>query len=188
MSYQSNRAQYQAKLKQATDAALMSTAAYYVERVRASFTLRGRGISSPPGTPPSVQSGDLRRRMYSRLKGPGVAAAGSNLRYARIQELGGVIKEKAKKLAVPLGERGRRLAKIAGGSIANLDLVAVPIRGKVFLFEEAPTKKNKGKNPPVFVLKERVVLPPRPYLVPMLRRAKDDMRRVFAERMRELTR
>lgn len=180
MKYTSYRKQLVAKMDGLVDRAIMAAAAVYVERVRASFTLRGRGVSSPPGRPPAVQTGDLRRRLYTRLIGRGVARAGTNSKYGRAQELGGEIVGRNGKLAIPIGERGRRLAKRAGGNLRTLDLRAVRIRGTVMLFD----RRGKELGPPVFVLKDSVRLPPRPYLRPMLRRAAADMRRAFENSLR----
>lgn len=186
VGYTSFRTQLTGKIKGRVDAGLNAAAAVYVERVRASFSLTGRGTPSSPGQPPSVQTGDLRRRLYHRLKAPGVAVAGSNLKYARIQELGGTIVAKGKKLAVPIGERGRRLAKMAGGNLRSLDLHAERSKsGALLLYETVQvTKGRRGKgkrhdHPPVFALVDSVTLPARPYLRPMLRKARADMQRAF---------
>lgn len=167
---------YKKKARAARDTALKATAAYYVERVRASFTLRARGVPSAPGTPPSVQTGDLRRRLFHMLKRPGVAIAGSNLRYARIQELGGTIHAKrTRNLAIPLTPEARRLSSAGNIRSLNLDWMPTKRRGGGLL------GRRRGKQfDALFVLKPSVRLPPRPYLVPMLRKAFKDMQVVFS--------
>lgn len=186
MKYTSFRDKVNREIQARVDHAVMVAAAVYVERVRRAFTKTARGVPAPPGRPPSVQTGDLRRRLYTRHAGPGVARAGSNLAYARVQELGGTIYGKNGKLAIPIGAKGRKLAKMAGGNLRSLNLKLVVVRGTSMLFENKRGKSKGGKGqlgPPVFVLKASVSLPPRSYLRPMLRIAAKDMQRAFTRAM-----
>ena len=90
------------------------------------------------------------------------ASVGSNLRYARIQELGGMITPKdAKHLAVPISDE----AKKSRGPRFMSDLVYIPRTGKSALL--ARTGAGAGLEVH-WVLVDQVILPPRPYLRPAL--------------------
>lgn len=131
---------------------------------------------SAPGSPPGVRTGTARRSIFSALRRPGVAVAGTNLRYMRIHEFGGVIHPKRSKyLAVPIGERGRQLSRRVAGNIRSLNLSWRPPRkgsgGGGVLVDASGTA--------VFALVRSVTLPPRPWARPSIRAAAGRMQAAF---------
>ncbi len=129
----------------------------------------GRGSSpSAPGSPPGVLTGFLRRSIeidLSRIGEPHPKArVGSTAPYAAIHEFGGVVTPKtAGALAVPIGIAGRRAARDAGGSIRSLNLQAIKRPGRPTLLVRPGPRKSMV---PLFVLKQSITLPPRPYIRP----------------------
>lgn len=94
------------------------------------------------------------------------AAAQTNLKYARIQQKGGTITGKKKGLWLPAGSRTRTLstqynAQNAGELIASM-------RNAGFSFYRVKNifyaKSKKGKPFPLFVIKQSVTIPARPFL------------------------
>lgn len=131
---------------------------------------------SAPGSPPGVVTGTLRRSVQldlsdiRKLK----VRVGPNTPYAEIQEFGGtILPSKAKALAVPIGARGRQLARDTGyAGIRSLNLTYVPAaRGKPPRLLEAGV--------PVFVLLRSVTLPPRPYVAPALKKIRRKLLSLF---------
>lgn len=94
------------------------------------------------------------------------AAAGTNLKYAKIQQEGGTIASKGKGLWLPAGAQTRRLsrkynAQSAGDLISAMksDGYSFYRAGKVFF-----ARKKKGEPFPLFVIKQTVTIPARPFL------------------------
>ena len=173
------------KLKQITEGARDAVAAAAVVLQsqiqdtlnQGSSNISSGGKSSPPGSPPHVNTGRLKNSIQidgSRLKDKNpMVRIGTNLVYARINEFGGRIGPRnAKALAVPIGVEGRRASRQAGGSIRHLDLAYIPRNGK------APLRARvnmDGSIKPLFVLKKSVTIPARPYMRPSLELAKKKM-------------
>ena len=130
---------------------------------------RGSTPSIPPA-PPHKDTGQLSQSIQVTLqdifKPNPKAAVGPDLSrvpYARIHELGGVIKPvSAKMMAVPLGIEGRRAARDAGGSLRNLDLFLIRSRSGALLLMRKGARKAKA----LFVLKRSIKMPKRPYIAP----------------------
>lgn len=143
---------------------------------------RGRTPSVPPA-PPHKDTGQLSQSIQITLpdifKANPKAAVGPDLSrvpYARIHELGGVIKAfRAKMLAVPLGIEGRRAARDAGGSLRNLDLFLRRSRSGALLLMRKTGRKAKA----LFVLKHSVKMPKRPYIAPATLLARPKILREF---------
>ena len=91
---------------------------------------------------------------------------GSNLKYARIQEIGGTIRGHGKKLSIPLTDEARK----SGGPRTMSDLVPIPRKGKNTLL--ARLDENFDIDPQ-WVLVDEVTIPPRPYLRPAVYKNKD---------------
>jgi len=94
---------------------------------------------------------------------------GTNQKYARIHEQGGVITPKsAKALAVPIHPE----AKKASGPRSFSDLVFIPRAGKPPLLARiragGPKRAREATMDVMYVLLKSVTLPPRPYLRPSL--------------------
>lgn len=141
------------------------------DEIKRQLSLRASPPSSPAGEPPALRTGTLRRAVQIDLTGltepnPSVDV-GPDLRvapYARIQELGGTIRpRRAKALAVPIGQEGRRAARESLRSLRSLNLTLVLRRGRPPLLVR---KGPRGSFKPLFVLLNKVTLPARPYMRP----------------------
>ncbi len=105
------------------------------------------------------------------------ARVGSNLKYARIHELGGMIRPRsANALAVPLTDEARK----SRGPRYMSDLQYIPLRGRDPLL--ARVDENFGLDPQ-WVLKREVHMPARPYLRPALRQMKAQLKRELTRPM-----
>jgi len=145
------------------------------------------GQSSPAGGPPAVDTGALRRSFgvdsktadstdaygISQRIGLGlIRRVGTKLIYARIQEFGGVIRMKDKRLLVPIGVEGKRFIRRYGkpkGAIRAQKLTLIRRPGKdPLLVKINGSGKGKGQSwTLIAVLKESVRLPARPYMRPV---------------------
>lgn len=149
---------------------------------------RHGGVSAGGGMPPNTQSGQLRNSITwtgSDFAGGISAAYGSNLRYAKIQEQGGVIFPRSGKfLAIPQSPETRRQTArgVLPRSIINAykfdrgrPLEWIKTRsGATLIARTLPEHrfmrgKNKGKvegrrSEPLFLLVRRVRIKPHPYL------------------------
>lgn len=150
------------------------------------FPQGGSRQPSPAGSPPNVQTGNLRQSIQvdlseletDPLRPRALVGPDSRLApYARIQEFGGEIRAKGGALTVPIGVEGRRAAtEAAGRGVRSLDLVFIKRKGgKNPLLAR---KRADGTIIPLFVLAKSVTLPPRPYIGPALVNAR---RRVLAQ-------
>lgn len=160
--------------------------------VREHFSRNGKFQPSLPGQPPAIKRNQLRNSiqvdvagvMSGRLR----ARVGSNLKYARIHERGGIIRPKSgKMLPVPINDAAKRLAQSKGTqSLRDMPFVTrrlpsgrvylVGLFGKAFgsYYTDASGKRREVRrtDQPVFVLKRSVKMPARPYLAPAASRAK----------------
>lgn len=98
--------------------------------------------------------------------GDGWAAAGTNLHYARIQQEGGTVRGGVKGLWIPAGSETRRLMRRygvtgAGGLIEAMrrDGWTLWRRGKAFF-----ARKKNGQARMLFVIRQSVDIPSRPFL------------------------
>ena len=94
------------------------------------------------------------------------ASAGTNLKYAKIQQEGGTVTSKGKGLWLPAGKQTRWLsrkynAQSPGQLISAMksDGYSFYRAGKVFF-----AKKKQGQPFPLFVIKQSVTIPARPFL------------------------
>jgi phage gpG-like protein len=129
------------------------------------------GQGSPPGSPPRVNTGRLRNSIQINRDGlkknPPSARVGTNVVYARIQEYGGrITPKKARALAIPIGVEGKKAQR--RGPLRSQNLVLIKSKRGNMLLARVDGKKIT----PVFVLKQSVTLPPRPYFRPTMRSAK----------------
>lgn len=102
----------------------------------------------------------------SEHSGDDWAAAGTNLKYAKINQEGGTIRSKGKGLWIPAGAETRRLMRRYGATSPGQLITALRSagyqlwrRGKAFM----AAKKN-GKPFALFIIKDSVQIPPRPFL------------------------
>jgi phage gpG-like protein len=119
---------------------------------------RGRYVPSTPGTAPGTRSGRLRNSITTSKVGPLRRAVGTNVKYARIHELGGVINH-------------------PGGTPY---IIVGPGRAAFISNKKAAQIEGKGQQ----VKRTRahpITMPKRPFLVPGLMRAKasGNLQKVF---------
>lgn len=148
----------------------------------------GRFASSMPGSPPNVRRGRLRASFSSTRASPGelVAFAGTNVMYGLYQELGATIRASGGKyLPVPISLKAKRMmeTKPKGVSLRTAwpQLVAVTSRRNNKLLVQP---KRGGAFDVHFVLKKQIVLPPRPWAAPSIRRSRRDMDSSFKDAAR----
>lgn len=163
--------------------------------VAADYAARSLGrdhgrVPSMPGFPPNSQDGTLRNSIVyvgaKKLGTPGKAAIGSELAYARILELGGIIRAKnVRALPVPVNRAAKEmLRKAKGRSLRMYKLVMIKQPGKPpMLVERTPTGREK-KNGAVFVLKPSITIKPRPYLMAAVRNSAKEMEARFVQAAR----
>jgi len=141
-----------------------------------SSTIRKIKSNIPPPNSPltqKVKGGNLTLRDTGRLmssityrKGPDYVAIGTNVKYARIQQLGGTITPKrAKKLAIPASAETRNIMRKHGASV-RAALGGLKSSGWRIWFREKSIMgvKSKGKPEVLFVRKKSVKIPARPFL------------------------
>lgn len=163
------------KVTQSVSKAVAGSAIELQEEIQHQLSLKSSSITSGgtpslPGLPPALNTGALRRSIVAKnitteqLKP--TWRVGTNLIYARIQEFGGYIHaKKSKFLTIPLGVDGRRAARNAKGNIRSLNLTFLVVNGKPFLGKFLKRAKAAIFKP-LFILKKKVYLPPRPYMRP----------------------
>jgi phage virion morphogenesis protein len=98
--------------------------------------------------------------------GPRSVAIGSNKKYARIHQFGGTIKPKAAQmLAIPLNRNAARAGGARRWWAQNAErrpFIARSRNGNLLIFEADRRRRRKPK--PMFLLRDAVAIPPRPYL------------------------
>jgi len=112
--------------------------------------------ASQPGTPPSVKSGRLAQSVKNARLGTNRWAFGTNVEYARIQELGGTISH-------------------PGGT------AYLTFGGKAVFVHNSNAKPWMRRTQA-----HSITLPPRPFLRPALNNNRDKLTRVFNARVRQL--
>lgn len=162
-----------AEIVKAADLALAATAEVVTREVRKTLSRTTGGVAgqrngrniyraSAPGTPPGWRTGTLARSIVSGKSGFLRYKIGTNLEYARIHELGGTINH-------------------PGGTFYTIGP-----NGAVFLgADKAAQVRQRGG----FVGRTRphpITMPPRPFLVPTLRRLEADgtIQRRFSQRFK----
>lgn len=170
-----------AMVKRAVDTGLTNAALAHKNAVNAHWSKSGRRRSSTPGSPPGVRRGWLKNHLAIApgLNGRSSSGVTKGVPYARILELGGVIRARGKMLPVPLNDAAKKLSETTGIKGAGK---LVPIRTKGGLVMLVARKQirtgtyRKGgrtiidKAYPAWVLRRSVTIKARPYLRP---RAKD---------------
>lgn len=137
------------------------------------------GRSSPAGKPPAVNTGHLRRSIaLGEVVFDGKTArvkVGTNVKYARIHEFGGVVVAKGKGLTIPVHPDAKR-ASARGQSAREAfpDAFIVKGRKQLLLVRHKGKATGKGKGwamEVLYVIKKTVRMPPRPFMRPALARA-----------------
>lgn len=152
----------QAVLMKAATTGVGRAADVFVRRIKESFVKTSWFNPSPAGGPPGTVTGRLRNSIQKTPPQEGETIIGTNEKYARIHEFGGLIKPKTKQyLTVPtnidaakLRARHQSLRDVKGLRFATMF-------GKKFLIK-GPKKKPRI----MFVLVRTVQMPARPFLRP----------------------
>ena len=138
----------------------------YVNRIKQSFVKTSWFTPAPPGGPPGTVTGNLRRSITATPPANGRAMVGTNAKYARIQEYGGVITAKRSKfLTVPANVEAAKIRATVNTlrSVPGLSFRPGRRPGIAFLVRSG---KGKGSGELMYVLKRSVKLPPRPFMRP----------------------
>lgn len=162
------------RVRRAADSGLTHAAIRAQGLMREGMARGARLKSSPPGTPPNRQTSDFANRISFTPSINLRSSAGTNVRYGMIQERGGTITARGKKLLVPVNpearrmlERGQRPAKVRFISRPGRDTLMVGVdnfKGSVGSGKSAVRLDGQ----PVFVLKRQVTLPARPWASPVI--------------------
>lgn len=139
----------------------------------------------PPGGPPRSYTGALARSIGIGAATPGryKATVGTNLKYARVHELGGDIEPVRKKyLTIPLNKRAE-LIRRRFPDLSDLNGYFRRTRsGQLFLYIYSDVKSDPEKA--IFRLVPRVRIPKRPFMAPGLRKATPAALRAMKTAMR----
>jgi phage gpG-like protein len=181
-------------VKTACGSGIMASGKVIQNDIRVHFPRTGRYKSSPPGSPPNMRRESLRNSIKLEQAGPLEARVGSNIKYAHVHEFGKHIAARDKWLTVPINEAAARLSeqgiglRTAPGGVRffrskALNLIAIggektkaPQRIKG---ADGKPRQRSPKGFPMWVLKETVSIPARPFMRPGLKRAKTNPQ-VFA--------
>lgn len=182
MSVQFNREKIMQRLRVAVSQAIAKSAIELQAAVKAKLNLHASnigngGIAAPAGGPPGNRTGSLSRSIQAKditaepLKP--TWRVGTNMVYARIQEMGGRVRpKKGKFLPVPIGVDGMRAMARAKGNLRSLDLTLLRTKaGKLLLGKWKGTKRSQTFQPLIILVKE-VYLPARPYMRPAYNESK----------------
>lgn len=154
-------------------------------------TLSGSSPSSP-GNPPGVDRGQLRQSITFAQEGK-TARVGTGLKYGRWLEYGfTATAQRVSRLPVPANREARRMLRTLnigpGGrvSLRSKNLKFVPRKGKDPLLVER-VGKDGSIGGAVFVLKKRVTIAARPWVLPSVSAARARMiaamRKRFADEL-----
>lgn len=132
--------------------------------IKGSMTKTSRGVSSPPGSPPSRQTDRLYNSIAVSKPDRGRVQVYTDAPYARIMEDGGTFTSKGKLFTIPLSKEATLLrANVSDLKTLNLSLIRSK-SGKLLLVREQKTRSR-----PLFVLKRTIRIAARPFLRPAVR-------------------
>jgi phage gpG-like protein len=162
-------------LADATNHGVDRAATQCVRFVKQSFPKTSWFQPAPVGGPPGTVTGNLRRSITATPAKNGRAIVGTNARYARIHENGGVLKPTNKKyLTIPVSVAAAKMrANTKDLRTQALTFRKGPNRGVAFLFRT--TKGKNARSELMFVLKRSVRMPARPFLRPAARNRDNQM-------------
>lgn len=195
-----NADEFERHLIEAAEIALTECAKLAANTAQDAMGRSTGGVSSSPGSPPNVQTNQLRasikyvspQNMGTRL----MAYVGTAVPYGRYLEGPNAIivrPKRVKKIPVPVNEAARKMLRRLGayqsadqmgppGSLRRfrLKLIVNKASKQALLVEQTPGGKEK-KNGAVFVLKSSVRIAPRPWLKVSVEKALPTMRRMFVD-------
>ena len=133
------------------------------------------GVSSAVGQPPHMHSGALAGSVRLNESGLHTHLAVQVIvdsAYGRIQEYGGFIVAKDKKLAVPLNAEAHAISQTGQSLRAFSDLQMIYVKGRAYLVRKTG---RSGGMVFMFVLVDQVYIPPRPFVRPAVRAVKGQL-------------
>lgn len=174
------------RLRQGMKAGILRASTMLETALRESFTKGARYKSAPPGLPPNIQRGQLRRSITTVVWPGGYSAkVGTNLTQARLLERGGLVLTKGKLLPVPLNPQARRINELGGPRTID----AFPIRTRKGTILLVGKKEMRLRTPgqkipaaaPRWVLKRGVRIRPHPWMGPTEARLRPRMHAAIRE-------
>lgn len=171
-------------MARAIDVGVLACGNHVKNTISSSMASNSKGRSSAPGTPPNRQTGNLSRSIQPHLVATGVVRVGANERYARIHEMGGVIRPKrAKYLWIPVNAKP---SETPSAVISHKkDYAFIPRRSGGFFVVKKSKSGRKLKAGMIYVLSLGVYLAKRPYMAPGLAKAAPDLPRIFSQAARK---
>jgi len=169
---QVNPTQLGEMLLQASNVGIGRSGDVLVKYLKQSFTKTSMRVPSPPGSPPGTVTNRLRNSIQATIPENGSLIVGTNERYARVQEYGGVLKpRKSKALTIPLNFDAAEMRARAYSLRTYKNLAFRPMFGQNIGLLVQVNKSGRGKKHgrPMFLLRRSVRLPARPYLRPAAR-------------------
>ena len=162
-------------LADATNHGVDRAATQCVRFIKRSFPKTAMYHPSPVGGPPGTGTRELERSITATPAKNGRAVVGTNVKYARIHEEGGVLKPTTKKyLTIPVSVAAAKMRANTGDlRTQNLTFRQGPHRGVAFLYRT--TKGKNARSELMFVLKRSVRIPPRPFMRPAARNRDNQM-------------
>ena len=182
-----NTAKFQAGARRAIASGLTAAAQRVAAIMKINMSRGNRMSAAPIGRPPNRQQSNLANSIghiaAKESGGKFVSSAGTALPSGRIHELGGVIKPGPGKkyLVGPVNIAAKRAMEKTSGGVRSLKTrIFRSKKGNLIMIGD---KKVRYRNDPagirvnaqpVFVLKESVRMPKRPWAAPALAKAKTD--------------
>lgn len=163
---QLDRPRLQQLLGDAANHGVDRAATQCVRFIKNSFVKTTRFAHSPAGGPPGTGTRKLQQSITATPAKNGRSIVGTNVPYARIQELGGTLKPRTKKyLTVPVNDRAAQMrANTKDLRTQNLTFRKGRHPGIAFLWRT--TKGKNARSELMFVLKRFVRIPARPFMRP----------------------
>lgn len=163
---QLDRPRLQQLLGDAANHGVDRAATQCVRFIKNSFVKTTRFAHSPAGGPPGTGTRKLQQSITATPAKNGRSIVGTNVPYARIQELGGTLKPRTKKyLTVPVNDRAAQMrANTKDLRTQNLTFRKGHHPGIAFLWRT--TKGKNARSELMFVLKRFVRIPARPFMRP----------------------
>lgn len=174
-----------AAMREAVDDGVNAAALIVTEETRKNLRRTSYPSVSKPGGMPSRDSGALARSVNSTPARNGSALVGTNLKYAKMLEFGGVITPKtAKYLTVPLDREEFRRVRRQSHVLRNNPNIFVlrSKKGNLILMHRKSKGRGRGNSTPIAVLKKSVAIQPRPWLLRSMKMAAKDAQAAFRRR------
>lgn len=138
-------------------------ATVYVGEMKGRFNTLGRFVRSPPGQPPNVQTGDLRRSVGFNRYAPMRAHVGTASVVGKWMEKG--IVSRGKMMTVPLNREAEKLRLYNRSLKSVAGLFVVSLKSDLFLCR---SRGHRGAGGLEFLFRLTRVILPRPWVRPVM--------------------